>query len=276
MTYIQAIILGIFQGIAEFLPISSSGHLVLLQNFFDIKEGNLFFTEMLHVGTLISIFVVYFKDITKLVVEFFAMIAELFRTRKLNFNNEHRILGLMIIIGSIPTGLIGILLKDTFEGFYSSMMVIGVSFLITGLLLWISEKTSSGRKDISSMRTVDAVTIGIFQGLAITPGISRSGSTIVGALFRGLNKESATKYSFLLSVPAVLGAGLLELKDIFISSSSNVAFTGPILLGMALSAVTGIIAIKFLVKLLQKGKLHYFSYYVWILGTFVIVKELFF
>ncbi len=274
MSILQAVILGIFQGIAEFLPISSSGHLVLLQSLFKIQEGNLFFTEMLHLGTLISIFIVYFNDIVKIIKEFFVLIYDLFKLKRLRVNNEYKKLGLMIIIGSIPTGIIGVLFSDFFEGLYNSVTLVGLALIVTGILLWIAEKLPTRNKKVIDMKISDALFVGLFQGIAITPGISRSGSTIVGGLFRGFNKKLATKFSFLLALPATFGAALLGLKDA-LSESAAVTIDFPLILGIAISAITGIIAIKFLIKVLEKGKLHYFSYYLWIIGAIIIIRQFF-
>ncbi len=275
MTLIQAIILGIFQGIAEFLPISSSGHLVLLQHFFNIKEGNLFFTEMLHFGTLISIIIVYFNDVVKIIVEFFKLIGSIIKNKKVKPLNIYQKLGLLIIVGSIPTAIIGLLFEDFFEKLYSSVLPIGIAFLITGVLLWIAENKAYENKDIKNMTFLDSIIIGTFQGVAIIPGISRSGSTIVAALMRGLNRSLATEYSFLLALPATFGAGLLGIVKV-IKSGSEVSFTMPLLIGMLLSTIVGIFSIKILVKVLKKNKLHYFSYYLWIVGLLTILSKIFF
>lgn len=274
MTIFQAIILGIFQGIAEFLPISSSGHLVLLQSLFKIQEGNLFFAKMLHLGTLISIFIVYFNDIIIIIKEFFILTYDLFRYRKLRIDNEYKRLGLMIIVGSIPTGIIGILFSDFFEKLYSSVTIVGLALIVTGILLWAAEKLPPRNKKANDMKIYDALIIGLFQGFAITPGISRSGSTIVGGLFRGFNKKLATKFSFLLALPATFGAGLLGIKDA-LSESSAIAIDLPLIVGVTISAITGVFAINILIKVLEKGKLHYFSYYVWIIGSIIIFKQFF-
>lgn len=274
MTLFKAIILGIFQGIAEFLPISSSGHLVLLQTLFGIKEGNLFFTEMLHFGTLLSILIVYFKDILKIVVEFFIMIKDLFKTKKFIINNPYKKMAILIIVGSVPTGIMGIVFGDVFENFYSSITVVSIALIITGVLLWTSEKSASGNKSIREMTYVDSFIIGIFQGFAITPGISRSGSTIVGGLFRGLNKKLATKFSFLLALPATLGAAFLGIKDA-LPQEGVALFTIPLLVGVIISTITGVISIKILIRVLEKGKLHYFSYYVWVLGAILLIANIF-
>ena len=275
MTLFQAIILGVLQGIAEFLPISSSGHLVIMQYFFGIKEGNLFFTEMLHFGTLISIVIVYFNDIIKIIVEFFKMLGDGIKNKRFRIANGYQRLALMIIVGSIPTAIIGLLFEDFFEKLYSSSLIpIGISFLITGTLLWVANNKAYENKNVKNMTFLDSIIIGIFQGIAIIPGISRSGSTIVAGLLMGLNRSLATEFSFLLALPATFGAGLLGIRSA-IKIGSEVAFTAPLIMGVILSAIVGIFAIKFLIKILKKDKLYYFSYYLWIIGIITIISQLF-
>lgn len=273
LSFIQAIILGIFQGIAEFLPISSSGHLAILQTLFGIKEGNLFFTEMLHFGTLISIVVVYFADIYKMVIEFFNLIFSLIKGNKVKKLNKYQKLALLIIVGSIPTAIIGLLFEDLFESLYTSILPIGIAFLVTGVLLWVAEKKAFQNKNIKGMSFFDSLFIGTFQGIAIIPGISRSGSTIVAGLFRGLNKPLATEYSFLLALPATFGAGLLGIMKV-IKSNSQILIDFPLIIGVLISTIVGILSIKLLVKLLNNNKLHYFSYYLWFIGIITIISQL--
>lgn len=273
MTWMQAIILGIVQGITEFLPISSSGHLVVLQHFFGIKEGNLFFTEMLHFGTLISILIVYFNDIINIIGEFFKLIHKSIKNKKIRIENAYQKLGLFIIVGSIPTAIIGIAFEDFFKTLYAaSLLPIGISFMITGFLLWISSKKSKERKNVGRMSFFDSIIIGLCQGIAIVPGISRSGTTIVAGLLRGLNRNLATEFSFLLAAPAIFGAGLLGIIDV-VKVGEELAFSLPLLLGVIISALVGIIAIKFLISALKKNKLHYFSYYLWGLGLITIITH---
>lgn len=273
MTLVQAIILGIFQGVTEFLPISSSGHLVLLQNFFGIKEGNLFFTEMLHFGTLISILIVYFNDIINIIIEFLKMIGEGIKNKNFKIKNGYQKLALLIIIGSIPTAIIGFLFEDFFKTLYSSSLLpIGMAFIITGFLLWIANKKPYENKNVKNMSFLDSIIIGLFQGIAIIPGISRSGSTIVAGLLRGLDRSLATEFSFLLALPAIFGAGLFGIIDV-VKTGSEVAFTIPLLAGVLLSAIVGVFAIKFLISMLKKDKLHYFSYYLWIVGLITIISH---
>lgn len=273
MTLIQAIVLGVFQGIAEFLPISSSGHLVLLQQFFGIKEGNLFFTEMLHFGTLLSIVIVYFNDIIKIIIEFFKMLIAGIKNKRIRIANGYQKLGLLIIIGSIPTAIIGLAFEDFFTKLYSSsLMPIGIAFLVTGALLWIANHRAYENKGVKHMTFFDSIIIGIFQGVAIIPGISRSGSTIVAGLFRGLDRALATEFSFLLALPATFGAGVLGIREV-LKTDSEIAFSTPLIVGILLSTIVGIFAIKLLIKTLKKDKLHYFSYYLWIIGVITILSS---
>lgn len=274
MTFLQAIVLGIFQGITEFLPISSSGHLVVLQNFFGIKEGNLFFTEMLHFGTLISIFIVYFNDIIKIIAEFFKMLGQGIKNKKIRVTNIYQKMAILIILGSIPTAIIGLVFKDTFEKLYNSILAISIAFLITGFILWFVDKKSRGNKDIKDMNFIDSILIGIFQGAAIAPGISRSGSTIAGGLFRGLNRKLATEFSFLLALPATFGAGLLGIKEV-IDTGSQTQFSAPLVVGVIVSTIVGVISIRILIKLLENEKLYYYSYYLWALGIILLFTQMF-
>lgn len=271
MNVIKAIILGIVQGLTEFLPVSSSGHLAVTQQLLNIPEDQiLFFTTMLHLGTLFSVFLVYSKDIIIIIREFLHLIGEIFTGKGFKINNEHRKLGFYIIIATIPTGLMGLLLGNVFASFYTSTVIIGIALIITGTLLWIAEKSNSGRRDIRDMNTIDAIIVGIFQGLAITPGISRSGSTIVGSLFRGFNKELATKFSFLISIPAILGASVLEFKDALSVGTGDIT-TDILIAGMLAAFLSGLLAIKSLINFIKKEKLYYFSFYTWIIGAIVIL-----
>ncbi|MGM0395538.1 MAG: undecaprenyl-diphosphate phosphatase [Bacillota bacterium] len=273
MNWIEAIVLGIFQGVAEFLPISSSGHLALLQYLFGITEGNLFFTEMLHFGTLISIIIVYFEDVKKIILEFLILIGSLISKRKIHELTDHQKLGLLILAGSVPTAIIGLTFEDFFESLYTSLILIGIALMVTGLLLWFAEKKGSEHKDIQKMTFLDSIIIGTFQGMAIIPGISRSGSTIVAGLFRGLKKPLTTEYSFLLALPATFGAFLLGIIKV-IRGGDGVIVNMPLIVGVILSTIVGVISIKALIKILNKNKLHYFSYYLWVVGTITIISQL--
>jgi len=274
MTIIKAIILGILQGLTEFLPVSSSGHLAVAQKLLNIPDDKiLFFTVMLHLGSLLAVFTVYAKDIGMIIVEFLRLLGEVITRKGFKINNDHRKLGIYIIVATIPTALMGIFFKDIFAGFYSSTIVIGFSLLITGTLLWVAEKSNSGKRSIKDMNTFDAIVVGIFQGLAITPGISRSGSTIVGSLFRGFNKELATKFSFLISIPVIVGATVFEVKDVLEVGMGDITI-GILIAGVLSALLSGLFAIRVLINFIKKEKLYYFSFYTWIIGAVVILTSI--
>ena len=277
MTYIEAIVLGLVQGLAEFLPISSSGHLALLQQFFGIEEDNvLLFAVLLHVGTLISVFIVYWKDIWELICELCLTFKDIFTGKGLRLAERPvRKLGVMIIIATIPTGIIGIFFNDFFDSLYNSIVPIGIGLIITGFLLILAERRNNASKRIGEMRYIDALIVGTVQGIAICPGISRSGSTLFGSLMCTLDREFAVKFVFLMSIPSILGSAVLETPDA-LAQGMNMADFGPIVVGMIVAAVSGLAAIKGMIKVVSNKKLSYFSYYVWALGAFVIGYGLFF
>ena len=276
MSYLQAVILGLIQGLTEFLPVSSSGHLALLQHFFGINGDDvLLFTVLLHVGTLISVFFMYWKDIWELIKELFMTIGDIFTGKGLRLDERPiRKLGVLIITASIPTAIIGFAFNDFFEGLYSNILFIGIGFVITGTMLFLSERFGSNSRDLDKMNLRNAVFIGILQGIAIYPGISRSGSTIVGGLTTGLKRELAVRFAFLISVPAIMGSALLEGKDA-LQEGIDMSVLGPVVAGMAVAAVSGVIAIKAMIKVVSDRKLKYFSFYVWVLGTAVIIYSVF-
>ena len=276
MTYFEAVILGLVQGLAEFLPISSSGHLALLQQWFGIEEDNvLLFAVLLHVGTLISVFIVYWKDIWELIVELCLTFKDIFTGKGLRIEERPvRKLGVMIIVATIPTGIIGILFNDFFDSLYTSVLPIGIGLIITGLLLTFAEKMGSSKRGIKQMNYRNAVFIGIVQGIAICPGISRSGSTLFGSLVCNLNREFAVKYVFLISIPSILGSAVLE-TPAALEAGMDMAQLGPVLVGMIVAAVSGLVAIKTMIKVVSNKKLNYFSYYVWLLGAAVVIYSFF-
>ncbi len=277
MSYFEAIILGLVQGLAEFLPISSSGHLALLQQWFGIEgESILAFAVLLHVGTLISVFIVYWKDIWELIVELCLTFKDIFTGKGLRLNERPvRKLGVMIIIATIPTGIIGLFFDDFFSSIYNNATAIGVGLLITGCLLVLAEKKGHSNKRIGEMRYLDAFIVGAVQGVAIYPGISRSGSTLFGSLMCNLDREFAVKFVFLMSIPAILGSAVLEAPAAF-EQGMDMTIAGPILVGMIVAAVSGLFAIKTMIKIVSNKKLIYFSYYVWALGAGVVGYNLLF
>lgn len=276
MTYFEAIILGLVQGLAEFLPISSSGHLALIQGLFGIEgESVLLFAVLLHVGTLVSVFICYWKDIWELLVELVVTIKDLCTGNGLRLDERPvRKLGVMIIVATIPTGIIGLLFNDIFEGLYSSFVAIGIGFIITGVLMFLAERKGGANRGIENMNFRNALFIGTLQGIAICPGISRSGSTLIGGLTTGLRREFAVKFAFLISIPSILGSVVLEVPDA-VKAGLDPGLAGPIVVGMLVAAVSGFVAIKTMIKIVSDKKLSYFSYYVWVLGVVTIVLGLF-
>ena len=276
LSYLQAIILGIVQGLGEFLPISSSGHLAILEYFFGIKgESVLLFAVMLHLGTLVSVFVIYWHDIVALCWELILTLKDIFTGKGLRIDaSPNRRLGFMIVVATIPTGLMGVLFNDAFTSFYGSMIAIGIGLLITGTILWIAERFGRGRCQVEKMKFRHAVFIGIMQGIAITPGISRSGSTLFGGLFMGLERNFALRFAFLVSIPAILGSAITELPPALEAGVPS-SVLGPIIVGTLVSAVMGFVAIKAMLRLVANLKLSVFSFYTWGLGILIILYSIF-
>ncbi|MGE8204219.1 undecaprenyl-diphosphate phosphatase [Heyndrickxia sp. NPDC080065] len=254
LSNLQAFILGIIQGLTEFLPISSTGHLYIGRHLFHLDDAGLFLDTMLHVGTFLAIVVVY-KD------EFWKMICHPFS--KLTY---------IMIIGTIPAVVVGLLLKDFFEEISKTGVTIGWEFLATGLILWFSEKAKKGSKKLEDIGYSDALIIGTFQAAAIFPALSRSGLTIAAGLIRKLDRETAAYFSFLLSTPAILGGIVLQGKDLFTGQVESVTLTG-LLIGTITSAIFGYMAIVGMVNFLKKKSLKIFAYYVWILGFSLILLQ---
>ena len=272
MGYIEAIVLGLVQGLSEFLPISSSGHLALLENLFEIKEESvLFFAVLLHIGTLVSIFIVYHEDIYALIKELFLLFKDIFTGKGLRIEERPiRKLGIMIIVSSIPTAIMGLLFSDYIDRIFGSLTVISICWIITGFILLFSEKLNNNKKEIEGMKYRNAFFVGICQGLAIMPGISRSGSTIVGSLVTGLKREFAVEFAFLISIPAILGSAILEFPKA-IKAGIEPSTIGPMIVGFLVAAISGYFAITTMIRIVSKHRMRYFSYYVWILGlgTFI-------
>jgi undecaprenyl-diphosphatase len=254
MNIVQGIILGIIQGLTEFLPISSSGHLVLFQKIFGINEPTLIFDTMVHVGTLAAVVTVLWKEIFSLLKKPF---------QKLTW---------LLIAGTIPTGIIGVVFKDSFEAMYKTGSTLGFEFIATGLIILFAERLNSGRKGIRETSYLDAAFVGIMQGAAIMPALSRSGLTISGALLRDLDREFAAKFSFLLSIPAILGAAVFQVKDI-LDAGGGTVFTVPVVAGTIAAAIAGYFSVRFMIVLIKKGSMKLFSYYVFAIGALVLVDQ---
>jgi undecaprenyl-diphosphatase len=275
MDIIQALILGIVQGLTEFLPVSSSAHLVFMHSLTGV-EPSLAYDTLLHIGTLVAVVAYFWKDIIKMLKSFFASLVDIPKGQFLQGikDDQFKKLAWFILIGTIPAGLAGILLKDFFESLFSNVIAVGFFLIITGFLLWGSEMVSRkivDKKSLKKMNIKEALIMGTAQAAAIAPGISRSGSTISAGLFLGLERELAARFSFLLSIPAILGAAMVQTKDITsILDISTVAA----LAGFLAAIITGYLAIKLMLKLVKERDLLIFAYYCWIVGPLAIILSL--
>lgn len=271
MTLFEAVILGLVQGLSEFLPISSSGHLALTQYFFGIEgESVLAFAVLMHVGTLFSVFIAYWDELWALIKELGATFKDIFTGKGPRLSsNPTRKLGAMIIVATIPTAIIGLLGNDMFSAMYLSLPAIGLGLLFTGTILWFAERMANKKRSIGEMKYSHAILVGTMQGVAICPGISRSGATLVGGLLGGLDRAFAVKFAFLISIPTILGSVILEAPAAF-QQGFDSAIVIPILAGITVAAVSGLIAIKSMIRIVSGKKLYYFSFYTWILGAAVL------
>jgi undecaprenyl-diphosphatase len=274
ITIIQAIILGIVQGLTEFLPVSSSAHLVLVPQLINVNYANpsqaVAFDTLLHLGTLLAVIAYFWKDIIHIITGFVSSILDIFRGKfrtGLREDPSKRLVWLLVI-GTIPAALTGILLNKQFEALFNNYAAVGFFLLITGVLLWAAERVKTGHKEIKEVNFKNALSIGIFQAFAIAPGISRSGSTISAGLFSGLERELAARYSFLLAIPAIAGAALVQVKDIGNGLEAN---TAALVAGFLAALIVGFLAIKLLLKLIKERTLMIFAYYCWIVGAATLI-----
>ena len=281
MSLLEAILMGFIQGVTEFLPVSSSGHLALFKIFFDVEDVGLLFDVILHLGTLLAIFAVYYKDIWKMIREGFAIIADVCRNVGIFFSNlanrkkggyhhvvcnGYRKFVMLVIVSTIPTGIIGVLDASLVEMASKILIVPGVFLIITSMLLLLADHCKGGDKMPEQVTYSNAFIIGIAQGVATIPGLSRSGTTIAACLLSGFNRKFAVKYSFIMSIPAVLGSLVFELSDL-----ASVSFTSTeiiyYLIGMAVAAVVGYICIKAMLYVVRQKKFTGFAIYCLIIGA---------
>jgi len=261
LSLIETLILAIIQGVTEWLPISSSGHLVVVQEYLLHEPPPLIFDVALHIGTLCVVLAVFWREVTSILR---ALV-------RLDFKAEEGKLSIFIAVGSIPTALIGYFFHDILESFFYNVLVVGIALVINGVFLFFSERRGDGRRVDYS----DSLLIGVAQGTAIIPGISRSGLTIATALLRRVEKRTAFTYSFLLSVPAVIGATILESARVL--ASNELVMGGldivTMLFGVVVSMTIGYISLKLLQKLLMQEKFHLFAYYCWIAGIAIVLYQ---
>lgn len=271
--WLFAIISGIIQGLAEFLPISSSGHLSLFQNFFGMDKIPMTFDIMLHLGTLAAVFIVYAKDIFPLVPAFFTMLGKVFKGKfKLNEATVHERMVLMVIIATLPLFAI-IPFTDYIELIGKSSLVIGCILIFNGVMLFVSDKMASGKVNGDDIKPRNAFFTGLFQMCATLPGLSRSGSTITGGLIQGFNREYAVKFSFIMSIPAILGAAITDIPDVLEGAVSKAEIL-PFVVGTLVAFVTGIAAMKLLIYISKKSNFKLFSVYCIIIGILIVVLDI--
>lgn len=255
MDWFEAVILGIVQGLTEFLPISSTGHLYLGRHLFGLDEAGLFLDTMLHLGTLIAVITVYRKELLMMVKQPFGKITWL------------------LVIGTIPAIIAGVLFSDFFDAISKTGSTIGWEFIITGIILWGADSfKNEGRKSIGDISYTDALLIGTFQAAAIMPALSRSGLTIAAAIFRGIDKSTAAYFSFLLSIPAIAGGVLMQGSKLFTVSSEQISLIS-LLLATVTSLLFGYAAIKWMLSILKRGSLKGFATYVLLLGGVIILFQ---
>lgn len=282
MSLAEAIALGIIQGITEFLPVSSSGHLVIFKNIFGMKtDMDNVYDIMLHFGTLVAVFIVYWKDISKLIVNGVCMVggwccnaglflANLFRKDKLEYrkviNSSYRRFVMMIIISTIPTGIIGLVLEKIVGDASEHLLLPGICLLITAALLAGTDRITHDDKGVDRATYKDSLIVGIVQGIATLPGISRSGSTIVAGVGCGFSRAFAVEYSFIMSIPAILGAVVLDIPKIG-TLSSPISYY---IIGTVVAAVVGFMSIKFMLRVVKGKKFKYFSIYCVCAGILAI------
>jgi len=270
VTVIQAIILGIIQGVTEFLPVSSSGHLVLGAQLFGLQEQSLVFEVMVHVGTLVAVLAVFWREVEQLLLAAVKFVRSPSQATTLVQQDPGCRLLVALVLGTIPAVVVALLFKEQVEQLFSSSLFVGVMLLVTGFILFLVDRRLPGKARQPSF--LDALVIGCGQAAAIVPGLSRSGTTIAAGLLRGLDREGAARFSFLLSIPAILGALALSVRDLLRGATS--LGLGVLVAGFLSAAVTGYLAIRFFLRVVRQGKLVWFSYYTWLVGAVIIVVYL--
>lgn len=270
MNLLESVFLGFIQGITEFLPVSSSGHLVLFSNLLGIQEPNLNFEILLHFGTLIAVFFAFRTDIGDIVQSGVKLIKAPKDFKYLWENDPGVRMIVAIIVGTLPLVFIALFVQDLVSALFTSSKFTGYMLLVTGTIIYASSKVRGGKKEVGRISIIDGLIIGLGQACAVFPGLSRSGATIATGLFRGLERESAARFSFLLSIPAILGAQVLAFGDLFVVQAASTPLW-IMAAGMLVSAITGYLAIKLLLSFIKQGRLIVFSYYTWAVGLLVIL-----
>lgn len=270
METLKIIMLGAFQGVAEFLPISSSGHLAILQKLFGLNDAseNLTLNILLHVATLLAIFMVYYKELWALIKEGFSFLGDLIKLKPNFFKNDDRKLLMMIIISCIPTGILGLIIEalDEKVGITSNTKIVGTLLLVTAIILFVSKRFENGKKQIKDATIKDSFIVGLLQGIAVLPGISRSGTTITTGMVCGFSKELAVRFSFFMSMPIIL---LAAIKDMIFDGGLQ-GFEISYLYSMITATIVGYFSIKLLIKMIENKKYSLFAWYCLCVGLITI------
>ncbi len=272
----MAILLGFVQGVAEFLPISSSGHLTLLQHFFQFEEVDNLYNILLHFATLVAVCLVYRRDIVEMIQEFFRGAAALFSRTGSRESRPPvaRRLVMLVIVGTLPLALV-LPIEDKVEALGNSPVFVALMLLVTGCILFFSDRLARGSKTARSATVKDALLVGVAQGLATIPGLSRSGTTISAGMMLGFDRRFAVRYSFLLSLPAVLGATLVKIVKAVGEAEIDTTLLPKYIVGMVVAGVVGYFSIQLVKLLADKGKFGKFAYYCWIVGAAALAAALF-
>ncbi len=284
MSLAHSLLMGLIQGLTEFLPVSSSGHLALFKILFHVNtDTGMLFDVLLHIATLAAVLVVYYKDVIRLIREFFLILADICvnagmlvsgRRREAPYrkilSNSYRRFVVLVIVSTIPTGVIGYLGGGLVEKAETTLLVPGICLIITAILLFLCDRAPDGHKGPKQTTWWNAIVIGIVQGIATLPGISRSGSTITASVFLGLDRKFAVKYSFIMSIPAILGALVLQLKDGGLEQVTG-SQAGIYVAGMIVAAVVGYIAVKLMLAIVKNKKFKYFSIYCLAVGVISLI-----
>ncbi len=273
MDILQAIIIGIVQGLTEFLPISSSAHLIFIQKALGV-ESSLAFDTFLHLGSLIAVIWFFHGDIFRMLRAWWLSIGDIIqhRFRRGLYEDPYKRLAWYVILASVPVGIVGILFESNVEALFGGSLYVPAFFLfVTGTILYLSQRMNSGNIDFANLSAKESLFMGLGQACAILPGLSRSGTTIAAGLVIGLNKEFAAKFSFILSIPAILGASLVQIKDIGMALDTNFL---SIILGFFAAFLAGYIAIKWVLELIEKKSLDIFSYYCWVAGILIFMGSI--
>ncbi len=269
-----AVLLGLVQGLTEFLPVSSSGHLVLAQTLFggDVEADYMLFNVLLHFGTLLSVVVAFWKDVRELVIEFFGWIGDGF---KVNGHSYRRFI-ILLLVTIVPMFAV-LPIKSKLEEAFSSPLLVGLMLLVTSAILFLSEKAPRKRKTEENASILDAFLVGIGQCFAVLPGLSRSGTTICAGLFRGFSREFAVRFAFIMSLPVVLGANILELADVIFSpgNAANDVSIACYIIGISVAMISGLLAIRLVKLVTRRGNFRPFVVYCMLIGTLTIVINLF-